>query len=106
MRTFSQQYNIKNIARGYGYRYGKWGYVEGSTSCTVSKCRKPMLFDLETDLGERHDLSEVYPEILRDLQSRFLEWHASVMTSQREESNCKEREELSLPESLSMVQAV
>ena len=92
-----------NIQRGYGYRYGKWKYVEGSASCSDdSDCRKPMLFDLETDLGERHDISAKYPEILRDLQNRFLEWHHSVMNSRREESKCKNAEVIALPDTISL----
>ncbi len=91
-----------NIAHGHGYRYGKWKYVEGSTSCTISECRTPMLFDLEADLGERHDLSDIYPEILSDLQDKFLEWHASVMKSRKEESKCKGTKELAIPESLAL----
>eukprot|EP00533_Pseudo-nitzschia_delicatissima_P015812 CAMPEP_0197261732 /NCGR_PEP_ID=MMETSP1432-20130617/122_1 /TAXON_ID=44447 /ORGANISM="Pseudo-nitzschia delicatissima, Strain UNC1205" /LENGTH=572 /DNA_ID=CAMNT_0042726015 /DNA_START=81 /DNA_END=1799 /DNA_ORIENTATION=- len=91
-----------NIAHGHGYRYDKWKYVEGSASCTISECRTPMLFDLEADLGERHDLSDIYPEILRDLQDKFLEWHASVMRSRKEESKCKGTKELAIPESLAL----
>ena len=89
------------IANGYGYRYGKWKYVEGSVSCTVSDCRKPMLFDLDTDPGERRDLSQEHPEILGDLQAKFLDWHASVVHSRTHESRCETTQELSLPESLS-----
>jgi len=88
-----------DIARGYGYRYDKWKYVEGSASCTDSSCQKPMLFDLSSDLGERHDLSEVYPEILQDLQQKFREWHSSVLKSRREESKCH-KTQLALPKSL------
>ncbi len=93
-----------SIQRGYGYRYGKWKYVEGSASCSDdSYCRDPMLFDLETDLGERHDLSNTFPDVLQDLQKKFLEWHKSVMKSRKEESKCKNAAELALPESISLV---
>lgn len=104
-RSLGLMYHDANLAiqRGYGYRYGKWKYTEGSVSCSDgSDCRKPMLFDLETDLGERHDISSKHPEILRDLQNRFLQWHRSVMYSRREESKCKNAEELALPDSISM----
>ena len=89
-----------NIANGYGYRYDKWKYVEGSVSCTVSECRKPMLFDLDVDMGERNDLSEVHPEILQDLQNKFMEWHTSIMKSRSEESKCRGAKDVAVPESL------
>jgi N-acetylgalactosamine-6-sulfatase len=92
-----------NMDHGYGYRYGNWKYVEGSVSCTAPSCRKAMLFDLEADLGERHDLSEVHPDVLEDLQNKFLDWHASVMKSRREESKCRNTKEVALPESLQRV---
>ena len=96
-----------SVQRGYGYRYGKWKYVEGSASCSdESYCRNPMLFDLEVDLGERHDLSKIYSDILQDLQTRFLEWHNSIMKSRKEESMCKNVEELALPEFISLLARV
>ena len=93
-----------NAVHGYGYRYGKWKYVEGSVSCTLPSCRKPLLFDLSNDIGERHDLSKTHPDVLEDLQGKFREWHASVMKSRREESNCTNNKDLVLPESLLQVQ--
>ena len=90
----------QDAVHGYGYRHGKWKYVEGSVSCTVPSCRKPMLFDLSNDLGERRDLSKVHPDVLEDLRGKFLEWHASVMKSRQEESNCTQNKDLVLPESL------
>lgn len=91
-----------NIDNGYGYRYGRWKYVEGSTSCHNADCNRPLLFDLETDLGERHDLSQEHPELLQDLQAKFLDWHSSVVNSRKHESKCQHTpQELALPESLS-----
>eukprot|EP00797_Seminavis_robusta_P000581 Sro1036_g234000.1 acetylgalactosamine-6-sulfatase (232) ;mRNA; r:4720-5415 len=77
------------ISNGWGYRWGKWKYVQGSVSCNKKYCRKPQLFDLETDLGERHDLAEANPDVLRLLQQKFREWHASIMKSRQEESKCQ-----------------
>jgi hypothetical protein len=45
-----------SIVDGWGHRFGRWKFVEGSASCKEESCRKPELFNLETDLGERHDL--------------------------------------------------
>lgn len=88
------------IVNGWGFRYGRWKFVEGSTSCQEPSCKKAQLYDLETDIGERHDLADEHPGILADLQIRFLEWHESVMRSRREESKCQHVKDLSLPKSI------
>ena len=83
-------YNAKlALVQGWGYRVDRWKYVQGSASCKLHSCRKPQLYDLDTDLGERHDLADERPEILNDLKHRFLLWHKSVMESRRSESHCK-----------------
>ena len=69
------------LVHGWGYRYGRWKYVQGSASCKLHSCRKPQLYDLDTDLGERHDLADERPEILNDVKHRFLLWHEPVMES-------------------------
>lgn len=73
--------------------------MEGSASCSQKSCHKPQLYDLETDLGERHDLSSQYPEKLIELQAKFKAWHDSIMKSRLEESKCKKKN-LLLPTSL------
>jgi len=88
------------INHGWGYREGKWKYVEGSTSCNQDSCQKPLLFDLENDIGERHDLSQKYPAILSHLQHQFKVWHSSVMDSRKYESKCTKPTELHLPLSI------
>lgn len=85
---------------GWGLRYGRWKYVEGSASCQQASCRKAQLYDLGNDLGERHDLSSMYPSLLEDLKQRFHVWHRSVMHSRKVESRCKRSKELNLPLSL------
>jgi len=77
-----------NPVHGYGYRSGKYKLVVGSKSCTQDVCRKPQLYDLEADLGERHDLSEQMPDMLAALQANFSAWHTSVMFSRTNESMC------------------
>ncbi len=37
-----------------------------------------LLFDLETDLGERTDLGYRHPEILADLKRRLAAWEADM----------------------------
>ena len=105
-RFFCVLYYIERINRrcfNRGFRYGRWKYVEGSASCSQPSCNKPQLYDLETDLGERHDLSLEYPEKLIELQHKFKVWHDSVMVSRRVESKCKKVNNLPLPMSF-MVQ--
>ena len=49
-----------------GARVGHWKWVESS--------RGNGLFDLRTDLSEKHDLSEAKPEILKMMKARFANW--------------------------------
>ena len=79
----------KKYVNGWGFRYGRWKYVEGSVSCTQDQCRKPQLYDLKKDVGERNDLSTVYPTILDQMKSMLMKWHASILKSRNHESNCQ-----------------
>ena len=47
-----------------------------------------MLYDLETDLGERNDVSAQYPDVLKAIMANFTLWHESVMHSIDDESKC------------------
>lgn len=49
----------------------------------------PELYDLETDLGEQHDLSETHPEILADLHDKLLR-HIEESGSEFEENSRKD----------------
>lgn len=72
------------LFQGYnnaGFRYGKWKYVNGTRSCSNDDCARPMLFDLDADLGERNDLAEKYPEVLVNIERNFTAWTASVTYS-------------------------
>jgi arylsulfatase A-like enzyme len=84
---------------GWGYRYGKWKYVEGSASCRIDDCQQPQLFNLEEDLGERHDVSKQHPDILASLQEKFYHWYQTVSKSRKEEAKCQKVGNLDLPES-------
>lgn len=58
-------------------RHGKWKYVnDGDTS--------EMLFDLDADISERHDLGYQHRDILHDLQSRYKTWAAEMDASERD----------------------
>jgi arylsulfatase A-like enzyme len=83
---------VLSVQKGYGYRYGKWKYVQGSVSCAGptanTTCQLPMLYDLESDLGERNDVSAEYPDVLKAIMANFTLWHESVMHSIDDESKC------------------
>ena len=89
-----------SVINGWGYREGKWKYVEGSISCTEDSCKGASLFNLESDLGERNDLSDKHPDILAKLQEKFMAWHDSIMASRQNESKCTNPSQLSLPVSV------
>ena len=72
----------------YGFRQGRWKYVLGTRSCTSSDCAKPLLYDLSTDLGERHDLAAAQPSVLASISANFSAWLASVNASRVSESLC------------------
>jgi len=72
----------------YGYRFGKWKYVHGSTSCHHDDCKQDQLFDLEADLGEKNDLAAVYPDVLTAIKANFSLWYDSVTNSRAVESLC------------------
>jgi arylsulfatase A-like enzyme len=91
-----------SISNGWGYRFGRWKLVQGSASCKQEECQKPQLFDLESDLGERHDLATEYPDILADLKLKFQDWYRSILHSRRNESNCTKANQLILPLSLAI----
>ncbi len=76
---------------GYGFRYGKWKLVVGSVSCTKDDCRQPQLYDLDADLGERHDLAigpQARPDVLKAIEANFSAWFGGVLASRKEESRC------------------
>ena len=80
--------------KGWGYRFGQWKLVQGSASCNQTACRKAQLFDLNSDLGERHDLAEEFPDILGELTVKFNEWFRSVLYSRQMEGNCTQAVQL------------
>lgn len=55
----------------------------------TSVCRgKALLYDLEADLGERHDLSATNPHQLAVMLENDRSWSASIAKSIAEESKC------------------
>ncbi|HEY2573527.1 MAG TPA: sulfatase-like hydrolase/transferase [Verrucomicrobiaceae bacterium] len=74
-RTLYWRVNRSN-RRMSAVREGKWKYV--SDGDTVE-----MLFDLENDLAERHDLGYRHPEILHALKDKLKTWEAEMDASDR-----------------------
>ncbi len=58
-------------------RQGKWKYVnDGNTM--------DLLFDLEQDIGERHNLHFEHPEITASLKKRLAEWEAEMDAEEKQ----------------------
>ncbi len=57
-------------------RYGRWKYI------SQSALFPGLLFDLQTDLGERHDLAAERPDLLKKLKGMHRDWERSVRAPQ------------------------
>ncbi|MBS1829412.1 MAG: sulfatase-like hydrolase/transferase [Acidobacteria bacterium] len=53
-------------------RKGRWKLVQ------LADRKDWELFDLQSDVGEQHDLAAEYPEIVRDLEAEFERWRAQM----------------------------
>jgi arylsulfatase A-like enzyme len=51
-------------------RVGRWKWVDSAKGSG--------LFDLDQDLGEKHDLSDQHPEVLQGLRDQFAKWRAEM----------------------------
>ncbi len=58
-------------------RHGKWKYV-------LDGGYVHLLFDLESDSGERRNLAIHHPDVMRDLQRRLQAWEAEMDASERD----------------------
>lgn len=75
----------------HGFRFGKWKYVHGSRSCGNADCQDDQLYDLETDLGEKNDLSSQLPEVLAAIKENYTAWYESIAQSRDHESMCGDK---------------
>ena len=57
---------------GTALRCGKWKYIEFYEDHSVR------LFDLEQDVSEKHNVAEVYPDLVRQFHSLLHEWLEAV----------------------------
>ena len=77
---------------GYAFRYGKWKYVVGGISCDAAhatfNCSAPQLYDMDVDWAETTDLAAAQPAVLTQIAANFSRWHASVLFSRANESQC------------------
>jgi arylsulfatase A-like enzyme len=71
-----------------GYRYGPWKLVNNSKSCSNKDCAKPMLFNLDTDIGETTDVAAQNPDVFRAILANFTSWYESVLHSRVAENTC------------------
>jgi arylsulfatase A-like enzyme len=61
----------------WAVRSGKWKYVnDGNTM--------DLLFDLDADIGEHHDLNYEHPEIVHELKAKLKAWQTEMDASDRE----------------------
>ena len=54
------------------------------------------LYDLDADLGERHDLAigpQARPDVLKAIEANFSAWFDGVLASRKEESRCPQDDE-------------
>jgi hypothetical protein len=51
-------------------RKGRWKYIKDGAI--------DLLFDLEADVGERHDLGYQHPEIIVELRAELARWEAEM----------------------------
>ena len=56
-------------------RRGKWKYVYDR--------EMELLFDLEKDIGEKHNLAYQHPELVKKLRDALIEWNDSVAEGKR-----------------------
>jgi arylsulfatase A-like enzyme len=71
-RTFCWRVNRSN-RQMKAIRHGDWKYVQDAAV--------EMLFNLQTDIGERRDLAFRHPDILADLKDRLKTWEAEMDAS-------------------------
>ena len=75
-RTFFWRINRSNRVMS-AVRHGKWKFLnDGNTM--------ELLFDLETDIGERRNLGYEQPAVLHDLKARLKQWEAEMDASERD----------------------
>jgi arylsulfatase A-like enzyme len=75
-RTFFWRINRSNRVQS-AVRSGKWKYVnDGNTM--------DLLFDLDADIGERHNLGYQHLDVLHDLKAKLKAWEAEMDASERD----------------------
>jgi arylsulfatase A-like enzyme len=72
----------RTMSDNYGMRQGRWKFVHSTERSDRPGPRQEpagdMLFDLASDLGERHDLARERPETVAELKRRYEAWSAEV----------------------------
>jgi arylsulfatase A-like enzyme len=77
----------RTMSDNYGMRQGRWKFVHSTEGSDrpgpQQEPARDMLFDLESDLGEQHDLARERPETLAELKRQYEAWSAEVDTDCR-----------------------
>ncbi|MDG2105151.1 MAG: sulfatase-like hydrolase/transferase [Pirellulaceae bacterium] len=68
---------------GYAIRSGHWKLVHDIGMA------QPALYDLATDVGENHDLSNTQPRVLAELERKYLAWHKTRQTPRWQDAHIK-----------------
>lgn len=61
-------------------RQGRWKLVQNATGAGTAK---PMLFDLESDIGEKNDLAATQPDRVKTLAAALAAWDEDIARSAR-----------------------
>lgn len=61
----------------WAVRSGKWKFIDDGHTMDL-------LFDLENDIGERHDVNYKHMDIVHDLKAKLKAWEAEMDASERE----------------------
>ncbi len=75
-RTFFWRIDRSN-RKQRAIRQGPWKYINDGNSMDL-------LFNLDSDIGERTDLGYQHPDILADLKAKLKAWEAEIDATERE----------------------
>eukprot|EP00049_Salpingoeca_infusionum_P017279 m.352374 g.352374 ORF g.352374 m.352374 type:complete len:540 (-) comp16501_c0_seq1:365-1984(-) len=71
------------------FRFGKWKYINNTESCNNADCKKPLLYNLQTDISEKHNIIDQHPDVREAIERNFTLWLKSVQTSRMLEQGCR-----------------
>ncbi len=80
-----REHFIADAARTQALRKGSWKFIPGTPTANAAAANRgilqePQLFDLSKDLGEKNNLAETNPELVRDLSLKLEELRSAKKT--------------------------